>query len=184
MRSLDSIANTLFHTLQFMRKGFHIPAYLLVGNPGVYLRGLDVRISKNPAHGFNGYAVRQQNSGRRKMSCDMIGQPGLDTALLAYLFQPLVATTITRHGKNTVIARQAFVFLYYSFGNVQQPDIGVGVGFAPAGNNPQAPSKNVCRLSVVSFFTSAYDNPVKTEKTKRSRTNSYVLFFIEASISV
>ena len=103
MQSLDSIANTFFHTLQLMRKGFHIPAYLLIGNPGVYLRGLNIGMPENPAHGFDGYAVRQQNSGRRGMSCDMIGQPGLDTALLAYLFQLLVATTITRHGEDMVI---------------------------------------------------------------------------------
>lgn len=71
MQRLDCIANTLLHTFQLMRKGFHIPAYLLVGNPGVYLRGLNIRMSENPAYGFDGYAVRQQNSGRRGMPRQM-----------------------------------------------------------------------------------------------------------------
>lgn len=58
MQRLDSIANTLFHTLQLMREGFHISAYLLIGNPGVYLRGLNIRMPEDAAHGFNGYTVR------------------------------------------------------------------------------------------------------------------------------
>ena len=55
---LDSFTNILLHTLQLMRQGFHIPAYLLVGYPGVYLRGLYIRVSENTAHGFDWYAVR------------------------------------------------------------------------------------------------------------------------------
>ena len=105
MQRLDCIANTLLHTFQLMRKGFHIPAYLLVGNPGVYLRGLNIRMSENPAYGFDGYAVRQQNSGRRAVACDMVREPCLYTTLLPYLFQLLVATTVAWHGENMVVTR-------------------------------------------------------------------------------
>lgn len=66
MQNLDSITNVLFHPFQLMREGFHVPAYLLVGNPGIYLRGLNIGMSENPAHCFDGYAVRQQNSGCRR----------------------------------------------------------------------------------------------------------------------
>ena len=56
--SLNSFADILLHTLQLVRKGFHIPAYLLVGYPGVYLGGLYICMSENTAHGFDRYAMR------------------------------------------------------------------------------------------------------------------------------
>lgn len=56
--SLNSFTDILLHTLQLMRQGLHIPAYLLIGYPGVYLGGLDIRVSENTAHGFDWYAVR------------------------------------------------------------------------------------------------------------------------------
>lgn len=46
------------------------------------------------------------------------------------------------------------------------------------------PSKNICRLLVVRFFTSEYANPVNTENRNKSLTSSWVLFFIGASMSV
>ena len=55
---LDSFTDILLHTLQFVREGFHIPAYLLIGDSGIYLRGFDIRVSENTAHGFDRYAVR------------------------------------------------------------------------------------------------------------------------------
>lgn len=41
-----------------MRESFHIPAYLLVGYPGIYLGSLNIRVSENTAYGFDRYAVR------------------------------------------------------------------------------------------------------------------------------
>ena len=46
------------------------------------------------------------------------------------------------------------------------------------------PSKKVCRRSAVRFFTSEYAKPVNTEKTNKSRTSSWVAFFMGASMSV
>ena len=54
---LDGFADTFLHTLQLPREGFHVPAYLLVGYPGVYLRGLNVGVPQNTADRFDGYAV-------------------------------------------------------------------------------------------------------------------------------
>lgn len=51
------MADVLLHILQLVRQGFHVPAYLLGGDFGVYLRGLDVRVPQQSAHGLNGYTV-------------------------------------------------------------------------------------------------------------------------------
>lgn len=56
--SLDSFTDILLHTLQLMRQGFHIPAYLLIGYPGIYLGGLNICVSENTANGFDRYAMR------------------------------------------------------------------------------------------------------------------------------
>lgn len=50
--SLDSFTDILLHSLQLMRQGFHIPAYLLIGYPGVYLRGLDIGVSEKYSSPF------------------------------------------------------------------------------------------------------------------------------------
>ena len=46
------------------------------------------------------------------------------------------------------------------------------------------PSKNVCRLSVVKFFTSEYARPVNTENRNKSLTSSWVLSGISVFIRV
>ena len=56
--SLYSFTDIFFHTLQLVRKGFHIPTYLLIGDSGIYLASLYIRVSENTAHGFDWYAVR------------------------------------------------------------------------------------------------------------------------------
>ena len=106
------------------------------------------------------------------MPCDMVGQPHFESALFTDLLQLLVATAIARNRKNTVIPCYAFVFSIIRLGTSKQPDIGIGVGLRLRVMIHRLPSKNVCRLSVVRFFTSAYDKPVKIEKIKRSRTSS------------
>ena len=54
---LNSSADILLHILQLVRQGFHVLTYLLGGDFGVYLRGLDVSVTEKPADGFNGYTV-------------------------------------------------------------------------------------------------------------------------------
>ena len=40
-----------------MRQGFHVLTYLLGGDFGVYLRGLDIRVPQQSAHGLNRHTV-------------------------------------------------------------------------------------------------------------------------------
>ena len=71
------------------------------------------------------------------MSCNVIGQAHLETALSAYLFEYLVATAIARNGENMTAPCQPLVFLYDTFGNVQKTDVRFGVGFLSSGDYPQ-----------------------------------------------
>ena len=120
-----------------MRQGFHVLAYLLGGDFGVYLRGLDVRVPQQAAHGFDGYAVRQKYGRGVRVAGNMIGQAHLETALSAYLFEYLVATAVARNGENMTVPCKSLVFLYDTLGNVQKTDVRFGVGFLSSGDYPQ-----------------------------------------------
>ena len=120
-----------------MRQGFHVLAYLLGGDFGVYLRGLDVRVPQQAAHGFDGYAVRQKYGRGVRVAGNMIGQAHLETALSAYLFEYLVATAVARNGENMTVPCKSLVFLDDTLGNVQKTDVRFGVGFLPSGDYPQ-----------------------------------------------
>ena len=120
-----------------MRQGFHVLAYLLGGDFGVYLRGLDVRVPQQAAHGFDGYAVRQKYGRGVRVAGNMIGQAHLETALSAYLFEYLVAASVTRNGENMTVPSQSLVFLYDTFGNVQKTDVRFGVGLLSSGDYPK-----------------------------------------------
>lgn len=67
----------------------------------------------------------------------MIGQAHLETALPAYIFEYLVATSVTRNGENMTVPSQSLVFLYDTLGNVQKADVRFGVGLLPSGDYPQ-----------------------------------------------
>ena len=112
-------------------------AYLLGGDFGVYLRGLDVRVPQQAAHGFDGYAVRQKYGRGVRVAGNMIGQAHLETALSAYLFEYLVATAVARNGENMTVPCKSLVFLDDTLGNVQKTDVRFGVGFLPSGDYPQ-----------------------------------------------
>lgn len=120
-----------------MRQGFHVLAYLLGGDFGVYLRGLDVRVPQQAAHGFDGYAVRQKYGRGVRVAGNMIGQAHLETALSAYLFEYLVATAVARNGENMTVPCKSLVFLDDTLGNVQKTNVRFGVGFLPSGDYPQ-----------------------------------------------
>ena len=101
----------------------------------------------------------------------MIGQPHLEAALFAYLFEYLVATAVARNGKNMTVPSQPLVFLYDTFGNVQKTDVRFGIRFLPSGDYPQVAVEEC--LQAVRFFTSEYTKPVKTEKMNKSRMSSW-----------
>ena len=48
---------------------------------------------------IDGYAVRQKHGRGVRVSCNMVGQAHLEAALSAYIFEYLVATSVTRNGK-------------------------------------------------------------------------------------
>ena len=101
----------------------------------------------------------------------MIGQPHLEAALFAYLFEYLVATAVARNGKNMTVPSQPLVFLYDTLGNVQKTDVRFGVGLLSSGDYPQVAVEEC--LQAVRFFTSEYTKPVKTEKMNKSRMRSW-----------
>jgi len=120
-----------------VRQGFHVLAYLLGGDFGVYLRGLDVRVPQQAAHRFDGYAVRQKYGRGVRVASNMVGQTNLEAALSAYLFEYLVATAVARNGKNMTVPCKSLVFLDDTLGNVQKTDVRFGIGFLPSGDYPQ-----------------------------------------------
>ena len=146
-------------------------AYLLGGDFGVNLGGLYVRVPQKAAHRFDGYAVRQKYGRGVRVSGYMIGQPHLEAALFAYLFEYLVATAVARNGKNMTVPSQPLVFLDDTLGNVQKTDVRFGVGFLSSGDYPQVAVEEC--LQAVRFFTSEYTKPVKTEKMNKSRMSSW-----------
>ena len=154
-----------------MRQGFHVLAYLLGGDFGVYLRGLDVRVPQQAAHGFDGYAVRQKYGRGVRVAGNVIGQPHLEAALSAYLFEYLVATAVARNGENMTVPCKSLVFLDDTLGNVQKTDVRFGIRFLPSGDYPQVAVEEC--LQAVRFFTSEYTKPVKTEKMNKSRMSSW-----------
>lgn len=182
--SSDGIAYLLLHLFQLVGQDFHVAADLLVGYPGIYLGGFQIRMPQKTAYGLDGHTVREQHGGGVRMPGNMIGQPYLETALPAKFLQYGVASAVARYRKYMIVLGQPLVLLYDALGNVQQADVGLGVCLAPAVMIQRLPSKKVWSRSVVSAFTSAYASPVNTEKMKRSRTSSQVPLFTGASISV
>jgi len=120
-----------------VRQGFHVLAYLLGGDFGVNLGGFYVRVSQKAAYRFDGYAVRQKHGRGVCVACYIVGQTHLEAALSAYLFEYLVAASVTRNGENMTVPSQSLVLLYDTLGNVQNADVRFGVGLLSSGDYPQ-----------------------------------------------
>ena len=135
--SSDGIAYLLLHLFQLMGQDFHVAADLLVGYPGIYLGGFQIRMPQKTAYGLDGYTVREQHGGGVRMPGNMIGQPYLETALPAKFLQYGVASAVAWYRKYMIVLGQPLVLLYDALGNVQQADVGLGVCLAPAGDDPE-----------------------------------------------
>lgn len=135
--SSDGIAYLLLHLFQLVGQDFHVAADLLVGYPGIYLGGFQIRMPQKTAYGLDGHTVREQHGGGVRMPGHMIGQPYLETALPAKFLQYGVASAVARYRKYMVVLGQPLVLLYDAPGNVQQADVGLGVRLAPAGDDPE-----------------------------------------------
>ena len=131
------IAYFLLHLFQLMGQDFHVAADLLVGYPGIYLGGFQIRMPQKTAYGLDGHTVREQHGGGVRMPGNMIGQPYLETALPAKFLQYGVASAVARYRKYMIVLGQPLVLLYDALGNVQQADVGLGVCLAPAGDDPE-----------------------------------------------
>ncbi len=127
----------LLRLFQLMGQDFHVAADLLVGYPGIYLGGFQIRMPQKTAYGLDGHTVREQHGGGVRMPGHMIGQPYLETALPAKFLQYGVASAVARYRKYMVVLGQPLVLLYDAPGNVQQADVGLGVRLAPAGDDPE-----------------------------------------------
>ena len=132
--SSDGIAYFLLHLFQLMGQDFHVAADLLVGYPGIYLGGFQIRMPQKTAYGLDGYTVREQHGGGVRMPGHMIGQPYLETALPAKFLQYGVASAVARYRKYMTVLGQSLILLYDALGHVQQADVGLGVRLAPAGD--------------------------------------------------
>ena len=69
--SSDGIAYFLLHLFQLMGQDFHVAADLLVGYPGIYLGGFQIRMPQKTAYGLDGYTVREQHGGGVRMPAGM-----------------------------------------------------------------------------------------------------------------
>ena len=59
----DGIAYLLLHLFQLMGQDFHVAADLLVGYPGIYLGGFQIRMPQKTAYGLDGHTVREHHGG-------------------------------------------------------------------------------------------------------------------------
>ena len=135
--SSDGIAYLLLHLFQLMGQDFHVAADLLVGYPGIYLGGFQIRMPQKTAYGLDGHTVREQHGGGVRMPGNMVGQPYLETALPTKFLQYDVASAAARYRKYMIVLGQPLVLLYDAPGNVQQADVGLGVRLPPAGDDPE-----------------------------------------------
>lgn len=71
------------------------------------------------------------------MSCHVVGQTNLETALYAYIFEYFVTTAVTRNGENMTVPSQSLVLLDDTLGNIQKADVRFGVGFLSSGDYPK-----------------------------------------------
>ena len=61
----DGIAYLLLHLFQLMGQDFHVAADLLVGYPGIYLGGFQIRMTQKTAYGIDGHTVREDRKSTR-----------------------------------------------------------------------------------------------------------------------
>lgn len=71
------------------------------------------------------------------VACDMVNQTYLEAALSAYIFEYLVAASVTRNGENMTVPSQPLVLLNDTLGNIQKADVRFGVGLLSSCDYPQ-----------------------------------------------
>ena len=133
----------------------HVAADLFIGDLRVDLGGLDIRMTQQTTDGFDRHALRKRDSRGEGVAGKVEGEFVFDAASFADLAQNIVAMAVTGHIKDRVVEPLIRVFLDDAFGNIQQADAALGIGFLAPRDDHSSPSNIVCRLSVVRFFTSA-----------------------------
>ena len=115
----------------------------------------------------------------------MVGQTHLETALSTYIFEYLVTIAVTRNGENMTVPSQSLVLLDDTLGNIQKADVRFGVGFLSSGDYPKIAVEE-CLQAVGSEVLHIRIRQTRKhrKKTNKSRTSSWVAFFIGASMSV
>ena len=132
---------------QTFGKRRHVAAYLFIGDLRVNLGGLDVRMPQQATDGFNGHALRKRDSRGEGVPGKVEGEFVFDAALLADLAQDVVAMAVAGHVKDMVVEPLIRVFLDDAFGNIQQADAALGIGFLTPRDNPKVAVEH--RLKVV-----------------------------------
>ena len=106
-----------------MGQDFHVAADLLVGYPGIYLGGFQIRMPQRRLTVSMGNRAREQHGGGVRMPGNMIGQPYLETALPTKFLQYGVASAVCSVPEIHDRPWTPLVLLYDAPGNVQQADI-------------------------------------------------------------
>ena len=101
----------LLYLTQFIRECRHVPAFLFVGNFGVNLCGVDIRVSEHLGKGFDGNAVGQADFRRHGMAAGMPHNLLFDTAESDDFLDVLASRHIRRNGQKQVVFCHAIVFL-------------------------------------------------------------------------
>ena len=125
----------------------HVAAYLFIGDLRVNLGGLDVRVTQQTTDGFDRHTLRKRDSRGEGVPGCMEGEFVFDAALPADLAQDVVAMAVAGHIKDMVVEPLIRVFLDDAFGNIQQADAALGIGFLTPRDNPKVAVEH--RLKVV-----------------------------------
>lgn len=122
---------------QTLGKSRHVAAYLFIGDLRVNLGGLDVRVTQQTTDGFDRHTLRKRDSRGEGVPGKVEGEFVFDAALPADLAQDVVAMAVAGHIKDMVVEPLIRVFLDDAFGNIQQADAALGIGFLTPRDNPK-----------------------------------------------
>ena len=137
-------------------------------------------MSEYLAHAFYRHTVVQCHDSEA-VAAEVKGNRLLDTALLRYCFDAVLAVGVTGNWQQFVPFGHAVVFLDDVSGNVQQPDIRFDACFLAVRVDPQMPVERGAQVGFVRFAISVQLKPVKVQKMNKSRISS-IAFLLECAI--
>ena len=117
-------------------KVVHVPGNLLVGDPRVYLGGLDVGMPQHLGYGFDGHSVLQGNCGSKSVPGTVPSDVLVDIADGDDLLDVVVHLLVGEHREHVSVLAPAIVLLDEHQGNIQQRHVHIRLCFLAVGDNP------------------------------------------------